>query len=280
MKNGRKPFILYDENISFESSLGGLKIYLPTKRGYAIFSLTHTVNKERNADVYRLGQAFAKDGEAGEEYPITPERAEWDMAISLSGRPDFIGGFAHGDEKMTEARFLVDGEAVEIEELSEKRFFDCLKIEVESVGYDPLDGISEVLLHRKEYTVTEKGIRLSQRVEWLGEYLLEQSYLAMMPPSKSVTDSLFTDNDPTVILARSGLTVSSARSATVFGEKSGFYFRMSVPKYPSLTGGDKFFMTDNGGNGYNKMYFPLCNGYEVKKGEVFDTVTEYEIYTK
>jgi hypothetical protein len=279
MENEKKPFILYDENIRFESAIGGLKIYLPTKGGHAVFCLTHTVNTERNVDTYRLGQAYFKE-ELGEEYPITPERAEWDMAILISGRPDFIGGFAHGDEKMSAMRFFVDGEETKIESITEKRFFDRLKIQVDSVGYDPLDGKSEVLLHFKEYTVTNEGIRLAQRVEWLGEYLLSSSYLAMMPPAKTVTDSLFTDKDPTAMNTTIGTAVLGARSATVFGKESGLYFTMSVPEYPTLTGGGKFFLTDNGGNGYNKMYFVLANGYTVKEGEVFSTVTEYKICKK
>lgn len=62
-----------------------------------------------------------------------------------------------------------------------------------------------------------------------------------------------------------------------FSEKSGVSFTMSVPEYPELKGSDRFLITDNGGGAYNKMYFIACKGQEVKYGDIWRSVTKYEI---
>ena len=54
-------------------------------------------------------------------------------------------------------------------------------------------------------------------------------------------------------------------------------FSMSVPKYPILVGGNRFLLTDNRGGLYNKMYFVICSGAEVMKGDVWETTTRYVI---
>jgi len=88
----------YDPSVDFESALGGLKFFIPTANGYINYNLVHSVNSDRNCDTWRLGKAFAFDHHFENEIALTPPGAEWDMALRLSGRTDFIGGYAHGDE--------------------------------------------------------------------------------------------------------------------------------------------------------------------------------------
>ena len=273
----KKPYCKYDENASFEYARGCFRVYLPTERGYVNFNIIHSVRENIFADTWRLGQAFGYDDNLENEYPLTPFGAEWDMAVLIDGRDDFIGGSNHGDEIFTSARLILDGNEVEISSITKLFAFSEIKFITESVGYDPADHETKVLVHKKEHRITADGIRNTQSVEFLGDYLMQNSYLAMMPPLKTLTDSYYTDSDPTPRRAHREVLEFGARSATVFGEESGVSFTMSIPEYPTLKCSDRFFITDNSGGAYNKMYFLACKGQEVKCGDVWHAVTEYKI---
>ena len=268
----------YDATIDFEGALGGLRIFLPAARGCVNYNLVHSVKENRNCDTWRLSQAFAVDERFENAYELTPHGAEWDMAVKLNGRPDFIGGYAHGDEIYTALSATLDGKTVEIEALHTLTAFDELRVTVASDGFDPADPTVQVLRHFKEFVITAGGITLHQRVEWLNDYTMGSSYLAMMPPLKTLTDLFYTNADPTPKDAISNYgSVPSATEAVVFGAASGISYRMAVPQYPSLAGGNKFLMTDNHGKAYNKMYFVVCNGADVCRGDVWESTTRYRI---
>lgn len=274
----KKAYCQYDPALDFEAAQGGLRLFIPTERGFVNYNFVHSVRADRNCDTWRLSKAYAVDDDFENAYELTPKGAEWDMAVKPDGRPDFIGGYAHGDEIYTSFSVKLNGKNVNVEELNARTPFDELRITVSSVGYDPDDAVTAALKHWKEYTVTAEGITLEQRVEWLHDYTLGPSYLAMMPPLKTLTDSFYTNVDPApkAALANYG-AVRGATEAVVFGTESGISFSMSVLKYPHLVGGDKFLMTDNNGGLYNKMYFVACNGAEVSAGDVWESTTEYKI---
>ena len=275
----KRPYCQYDPTVDFERAVGGLRIFLPTEVGYVNYNFVHSVCEEKNCDTWRLSKAFAFDDCLESGYELTPKGAEWDMALRLSGRPDFIGGYAHGDEIYTSLSAEVDGQVIEIDSLEALTPFDKLVIRVASKGFDPSEPATEVLGHYKEYVVDGEGITLNQRVEWLGGYTLGASYMAMMPPLKSLTDSFYTNVDTTPREAASNYgSVSGATEAVVYGRE--LEFSMSVPKYPSLVGGNRFLLTDNKGRPYNKMYFVLCNGVGVSAGDVWETTTRYVIANK
>ncbi len=266
----------YDPTIEFEYGSGGLRIFIPTTKGYVNYNLVHSVCERKNCDVWRLGMAFAFDDNLENEYALTPENAEWDMALRLFGRSDFIGGAVHGDEICVGISVRLDGKEVEIESLLELTAFEKMVITVESVGYDPDDSVTDAVKHFKEYIINKEGITLNQRVEWLRDYALGQSYMAMMPPLKALTDSFYTNSDPTPKAASESYGYGpGATEATVYG--SDVSFSMSVSKYPTLVGGDRFLITDNNGKAYNKIYFILCKDAEVSKGDLWETTTKYNI---
>ncbi len=282
MKDGiilkKELYCVYDSSVDFENALGCLRFFIPTTNGYINYNLVRSVNKRKNVDMWRLSKAYAFDDNFENEYELTPPGAEWDMALRLSGRPDFIGGYAHGDEIYTSFFIDVDGKNVDAESLKSLTPFKKIIIKVQSIGYDPDDSVTQALKHFKEYVITEKGIALKQKVEWLNDYTLGTSYMAMMPPIKTLTDSVCTDVDTTPKEAKTNYGYTpGAKSAHVFGTESGIKFSMSVSKYPSLCGGDKFLLTDNKGGLYNKMYFVVCDGHNASKGEVWETTTEYSI---
>ena len=272
---------IYDESLSFESAKGGLRIFCPTENGYVNYNILHTIDSSRYSDVWRIGQALFFDDNLSNSYPISVQGAEWDMALKIDGRNDFIGGYAHGDESYTSVSFTIDGKEVDVTTINELIDFEEIIINESSIGYDPNDHITEALYHDKEFVITKDGIKLNQRVQWLNEYKIMSSYLAMMPPLKSLTDHFYTDtlNEPLLCSSNMG-TFNNAKEAVVYGEESGLYFEMSVPNYPSLKTGNYFLLADNGGGAYNKMYFVLCNGYNVSPNEVWESTTIYKIYNK
>ena len=268
----------YDAGVKVENAVGGLRIFLPAERGYINYNLVHSVVPERNCDTWRLGVAYATDENFGNEFPLTPPGAEWDMAIRIKDRPDFIGGFAHGDEIYDTLSVKIDGNVADIESLSELTPFSELVIGISSFGFDPLDSKTQALRHFKEFSINEGGVSLNQRVEWLNNYTLATSYMAMMPPLKTLTESFYTDADTEPKAARENYDkpISGASRAVVFGAESGISYTMSV-KFPHLVGGDRFLLSDNSRGLYNKMYFVICNGAEVSKGNVIETLTKYVI---
>ena len=274
----KQLYCQYDSSIRFENSVGGLRIYIPTYDGYINYNIVHTQKHNDNNDIWRMGQAYAVDDNLKNSYAITPVGAEWDMALSLKGRPDFIGGYAHGDEIYTSISMFLDGKPVEITSIKNLTAFEEIIILESSIGYDPNDHTTQALKHYKEYIINENGITLNQKVEWLNDYTLSSSYMAMMPPLKTLTDTFYTNIDYCMKdTADNYGFVPSATKAVVYGSVSGLLFSMSIPKYPSLSGGDRFLLTDNSGGAYNKMYFVICNGENVSAGDIWETTTFYNI---
>ena len=274
MKNSL--YCIYDESFNHEFSVCAIRIYLPTGDSFVNFNVAHSVRDNRVCDTWRLSRASIFDGEMQNEELLGPS-AEWDMALSIKGRDDFIGGELHGDEVFTSMRIFIDERERDAESITELTEFSTLRIQVESVGYDPDDHKTEALRHFKEYTFTKRGVSLEQRVEWLNDYELDACYLAMMPPYKALTDHYYTDVDGEAKEICGSFNVVGCKSAVLFGKESGLYFSMAIPKYPSYKSGNIFLVTDNSGNPYNKMYFRVCCGEKVQAGETWESVTEYSI---
>ena len=271
-------YCIYDPYFTEESSVGALRIYIKTEIGYINYNIAHARDAECYADNWRLSFAYACDSELLNPFALNPG-AEWDMALMIKDRNDFIGGELHGDEVFNSLSLTVDGEARDLSSIEKLTEFETISFKVSSVGYDPSDHVSAALLHKKEYTVTAKGLTLAQRVEWLNDYELKSCYMAMMPPLKQYVDHFFTDVDPEPKrITESDFEIPNCSSATFFGEESGLSFKMSVPIFKRLSTGGMLLVSDNGGRPYNKMYFPVCyKSGAVKLGDVWETVTEYEI---
>lgn len=283
MKDTGLLYCQFERDFHAERSRGALAIYLPTGVGYICHRLAHTVYEERNADAWRLSVVTMCDDSLENHERITCEGAEWEMAFRIEGRPDFMGGFAHGDERDTGAAFCLDGVAVAAEDLTALTPCREVTVKTASVCYDPLDGKTKALLHQKEYTFSAVGILLRQRIEWLGDYPLASCYAAMMPPLKAYTDTYQTDRDPAPIPFDLGVKkerVDGARYASLWSEASGLTYTMEIEPYGLYPTGGRFTLSDNGGAPYNKMYVSLCEGGEVRKGAIWQTVTRYRITKK
>ena len=280
MGDKSKLYCIYTNQRCDDSGIEALKLYLPTDGGYINYNVVHSLMKSTNCDIWRLSVVYFCNYELERVRPLTRGGAEWEMAIKIKGRPDFIGGYAHGDEVFKRIKLTVDGEKREIGDICEKTAFNELIFEVWSVGYDPIDSETESLLHYKKIIVNESGITVEQRVEWLNDYALDNSYMAMMPPLKAETDHYFTDKDSTVrdIPERVLLTeTGDIKSLYLFG-KCGYTFVLQALKYLNdAEGRNTYYISDNGGVPYNKMYFLLNHRGNAIKGEAWETVTGYAV---
>ena len=260
----KKLYIKYDPEFRFEKSVECLHVYIPTEIGYIDHTFGHTVSDEINADMWRLSIAFMCDDDLENAVSIT-NSGEWDMAIRLVDRPDFIGGFAHGDERLTDVKFIVDGVEAAPTSFTDATEFETMTVIENSIGFDPLDSKTAVFEHHKEITFSKEGVRVDQNVKWLGDYDFSHAYFAMMPPAKQYTDSFYTNiTEPQDISVPPHHELDGVTSMTVFGKESGLYFTMTVNEY-DLYGKPHMSIRDNGGGPYNKMYLSLALNESVKK---------------
>lgn len=277
IKTNKMPYVSYATDFNYESATEGLNIYVPATVGYVKYSIIHSVNANANADNWRLSRAYAVDDSFSNERQLTKEGAEWDMALMIDGRSDFIGGSVHGDEVMTSIKFMLDGkEVTDLSTLSSLTKFTTLQIVQTSNGYDPNDSTTVALTHAKTHTVTADGITTEQTVEWKGDYALKNCFLAMMPPLKEYTDHYKLNGAEIGSPIEYGF-YSKVTSAVVYGEESGVSFEMSISEYPYYNNGRTFRMTDNGGLSYNKMYYYCCDDLSITSGTVWESTTHHSI---
>lgn len=281
MNENLKAFCQYSNESELDHGVEALRLFLPTSGGYINYNIVHSVMQKSKCDTWRLSVVYYCNGDFERVKPLTRSGAEWEMALKLSDRPDFIGGYAHGDEVFERIVLKLDGEEKEITSLDALTEFGILSFEVWSVGYDPLDSATEAIRHYKKIIADGESVRVEQEVEWLESYQLGRSYMAMFPPFKNVTDSYYTNTDTEKKPIGNKVSISETGCLdTLFlcGE-SGFTFSLQVEKY--LDGKENtFLITDNGGVPYNKMYFVLPHRGEVSRGETWKTVTVYKVNKK
>ena len=127
MKN--TSFCIFDKAFNLESAIGALRVYLPCDGGFVNYNIAHSVREDRVCDTWRLSQAFAFDKELEKSVLLSP-RAEWDMALHIKDRDDFIGGELHGDEIFTDMRLFLDGCETSYEKITELTEFSTLTVQV------------------------------------------------------------------------------------------------------------------------------------------------------
>lgn len=279
--NTSRSYCKYVKIPTDDCGVEALRLFLPTSGGYINYNIVHSVMKKSNCETWRLSVVYYCDENFARVRPLTRLGAEWEMALKLKGRPDYIGGYAHGDEVFEKIILKLDGEKKEITSLEALTEFGSLSFEVWSVGYDPLDSVTESIRHYKKITADGISVRVEQEVDWLESYQLERSYMAMLPPFKDVTDGYYTNTDTEkkpIRLAEPVTSSGSFDTLSLCGE-TGFTFSLQVEKY--LDGKENtFLVTDNGGVPYNKMYFVLPHRGEATRGEKWQTATVYTISKK
>ena len=272
-----KAYCQYMSGPTEDAGTEALAIYLPVGGGYVQYMFVHSVIPAKQCNVWRLGPAFLCDGSFTRRFRLTRERAEWEMALRLKDRPDFIGGAAHGDEVGDDVLCRIDGSECSIHSLTALTAFTQLELCVRSVGFDPAAPTEQVLRHYKRFVIHSEQIRVEQRVEWLTDVPLAQSYMAMMPPLKLVTDRYRIGEEEFVPIVCRSLSESGCFDTISLCGNMGLTFTMTVLQYLSRNGGNTCIITDNGGDQYHKMYFVLKHDGQASRGDIWETVTQYSI---
>lgn len=287
-----QPTVVYDPAMNYDGGRGGLRIYHPQEKGVINYNLVHTVVEEKNADIWRMTVANEVDRQGNILRQLTKNGAEWEMAVRLRERPDFIGGYAHGDERGTALKLTVDGKDFAPEALTEPVTFQELKLHVSSIGYDPKAQSHAVFEHDKCFCFTENPVDLRQEIRWLEDCPLDlkfKSFLAMMPPlkheiehpEKAVTDTFYTDQIPKKAIESLPVSLGETHRFCVSGTDSRLRFTMEAEGYePRYQNSYQGLLSDNGHNrNYHKMYIAFAGASEetVTKGTVWTSTTRYQI---
>lgn len=156
-------------------------------------------NDPANRAFYRIREAYVGRLEGETFTPIfrALQGGEIGFAFREQGAGDFVGGF-HGDEVMTFAELIIDGQKTA---LNQPRFatFTQLTFLQESIMTRCNTPDEKLVLHKQKYTVFENTVQLFQHIEWLSDAKpLHAAYAPMLTaqrldpkdPSRVLTDTV------------------------------------------------------------------------------------------
>ena len=260
-----------------DGSTERVETHIPTASGYVRYDFLHTVSQAINSDVWRMGFAYHTDDSFNVDLNLTTS-GEWECAIHLIDRDDFSGGYAHGDEIMSDVAFIVDGKLTDITTLTNMTAFKDLCIIEGSNLYDPADHQTVFAKHGSKHHFTKDGLTIRQAVEFVQDVTVSIAYLAMLPISKAVSDTVVPDNSFALMpTSSSGIRLTNTSDVTIYKTDGKVKTEFSAPINEQLNPGDISFMClDNGSTVYNKCYFvsTLAN-IAVTTGKVLKAETKY-----
>lgn len=268
--------VAYDSSSGSDSSTESINIFVPrSTRGKTVrYSMGHCIDNSINSNVWRL--MYVYDCKYHQVIgTVMNRRGEFECAIKLQGRPDFSGGYVHGDEIDQQVTFLCDGVVKTAANTS--GFYNEFRVVRNSILYDPVDNTTPIAEHGVEYIYTVNGLEINQSVKWLVDASLAGCYLAMLPILKTFSTYRYDDTNFKKVentQSNYSVTIPNAKSVTEYID--GISTTMEIDEYPTgLTGGDCALVTDNNGESYNKVYFVICTGGTVANGTLWKSKTKY-----
>lgn len=247
-----------------------VNIYIPAKVGYVRYLFHHWVKSKDYSDKWRMQTTHAVNDDFSHRYDIS-SLGEWEMAITLEGRPDFIGGSAHGDELQTSFYALVDGNLTDITTLTNMTSFNHLTFIGTSDMLDPNDNVTKVGEHGVEHTFTKDGMIIKQTVNWLWNGKTTTAFMAMLPIAKANSDKFYTNKSMKLMDIAGEIRENGITEVNVFKSSLGLSVKYGIKEYPGL---EMFMIIDNGGGPYNKCYYKI-NPQTVAIGDVWKSETYY-----
>lgn len=305
----KKNYLQYvpvnSEELPFSYFKQQVNIYIPTTVGYIKYLFVRNELDSKNANNWRLDKAFACDDNKQNRFLVV-NSGEYEMALKIEGRDDFIGGIAHGDEVLGSITFLVNGnEIADITTLIALTEFDELKIIETTDLYDPSDNatlstrgqFSPVAQHGKEYTFTKDGLQLRQFVKWNVAEVLNASYMTMLPIVRGndsvsqlqITDTFYADDDY-ILYDVGSLEDTSGNAwawrkyinhAVIWSDVSGVSAEVVMKKQPQIENNGARQFKVQSAEAYNKLYWSVCGVgsdlYSTSVGERFVTESTYKL---
>ena len=268
-------YIQYKTGSGIEFSSEWVEVFVPAKVGYVRYRFVHTENNAINADVWKVGDAYAVSDSFADRFALTTS-GEWECAIKLDGASDFAGGSAHGDEVLIDdPAFFVDGALVDITTFTTRTAVKSFSVSEHSNLYNPDNQAQIFAYHGSEHIFNTDGLEIRQSVLWLVAKQLSNCYLAMLPIAKAVSDRYFTDRFfADTAIGGTAHTEVGATYSKIYGENNGVSCVFEVPKYSPKS--MYFFMTDNGGTLYNKCYFAVNNTTPTANSDLWESITKYK----
>lgn len=263
-----------------------VSVFVPTEdvNCYIRFPFTHFTDTLINADNWKIHEAYVSDGR--NDIRRIVRAGEWEMAIQIDGRDDFIGGSLHGDEIVTSIRFYADG--ILASSLTSEIYCNEFKAVEISDLYDPSDHTAKVATHCKEYIFSKNGLLINQRIHWKAAYALKYSYIAMLPilraddkgniTSKYFDDSNYEEYDVSND-SFGGYPISYRKNVlkqTLYSEESGISAAVEILKREPYIQDAISFVSDS--EYYNKIYFSMCgNNYTTSPDVDWMTSVRYQL---
>lgn len=272
-------YLRYVSGSGLDGSTERVEVYIPTASGYVRYDFLHAVSQSINSDVWRIGFAYHTDDSFNTDINLTTS-GEWECAIHLSDRDDFSGGYAHGDEIMSDVAFIVDGELVDITTLTDMTAFTDLCIMEGSNLYDPADHQTIFAKHGSKHHFTKNGLAIRQAVKFTQNVTVSSAYLAMLPISKAVSDTVVPDNSFALMpTTSSGIRITSTSDVTIYKTDGKVKAEFSAPIDGQLDTNPNritFMCIDNGSTVYNKCYFvSTLSNVAVTAGKIIKAEARY-----
>lgn len=284
----------YDpDEVVVDVNSGGVDIYMkgssPSSDKYIKYEMLNSVNASIGCDVWRLHKAYeaTRTGEKSfTEGQDLLNGGENETAIKITGKIDFMGGAAHGDEEKTSVKLLIDGA---VQSLTNYTTYRCRKCEFFQTSelFEPHTATpqSTVVAHAYKRWVYEGGeLELFQTIDWDAAVTLSQTYLTMLSiyrddGSVTVTDKGFRSFEyAEEDISTSGFTMTftDSKIAKASGP-DGYSAEVEI-----LEGWDKTNRRFNFSNAaqYNKFYFDFTgSSYTTTIGETFNARSRYKLIT-
>lgn len=272
----KKNYLKYISGSGSDDSSERVEVYIPNIDGYIRYDFVHTEKASINADVWRVGYAYHTDDSFVEDYAITTA-GEWECAVKLSGRNDFSGGHAHGDEVMQNITFIIDGKVATLSNFASMTPFSDLTIIEDSKLFDPDDGTTHFANHGSEHHFTSEGLTVRQSLKFVVAETVVTAYMAMLPIAKAVSNYVVPDSTFEPLATTEERRLYNTESVIVYKSDGKVKAVFEVPKFEYLNNSDYTFLClDNGSTEYNKCYF--CNtlsSVNVTSGKILKSETRY-----
>ena len=219
---------------------------------------------------------------------------EWEMAVRIDGRSDFIGLGNHGDEIQTMFKLYIDGKSIDADATFTDRVFNEAQLICKLTMYDPADHETVVGYHTRIDTVNAEKhtVTIENKVDFTANLTLKAGYLFMAPLSRKhdniqITDTFIDDEDYVLTDCATttfnpanadngvGKDKSNANQYTFWGADLNLFGYAKINRRIAPSGNTlTTHISDS--DSYNKIYLSMCaDGETVSSGDKWILETEF-----
>ncbi|MDT6941952.1 hypothetical protein RI570_21470 [Brucella pseudogrignonensis] len=165
---------------------------------YINYRMQRLLSVSKQSDVWRLSGVYIAPRVSPLSIPIgaalqvLEAQSEVEFAVKQAGKPDFMGGLAHGYEKQFSTFMLVDGKMANMTPggdttIAAKQVEVVSKSTIYEYGSDPLKPVGIV---SKRWKFEYPWVEISTHVTWSADLDVDACYLAMLPVKRLANDGV------------------------------------------------------------------------------------------